>query len=114
MVETSIPQLDPLCFGKLLVTGAASEVLTTGEVMEMYTRHMRNDWGDLSEEDAAENEAVVRACASNDQDPGRIFSVYKTTSTEEKIYIITYPRPEGEYQSVPDYCNTTILLASDY
>ena len=33
---------------------------------------------------------------------------------EETIYVITYPRMDKKLQIKPDYCNTTVMYASDY
>ena len=114
MVETSIPILSKACFGAVLVTRTVSDSLPGSLVARLLDRHYSNDWGDQCDEDLQLNADVVKAVSQGEQDPGRIFSCYEWPGVDEKIYIITYPRPDGEYQSVPDYCNTTVMLAGDY
>ena len=67
------------------------------DVLDAFERYQRCDWGDLCDEDKAENEQALA-----DTDEGRIFAVY--TCGTEKIWIIT------EH----DRSATTILLPEEY
>jgi hypothetical protein len=66
------------------------------EAAEFLTRNQRGDWGDLGEEDKAENEYSVDKRL-------RIFSAYHT-SKGIKVWVITEA----------DMSATTILLPSEY
>ena len=114
MVETPTPTIDKSCFGSVLLTRAISDSLPSPVIARLLDRHYSNDWGDQCEDDLQLNKEVVEAVNQGDQDPGRIFSCYKFPGVDESIYVITYPRPDGEYQSQPDYCYTTVMYASDY
>ena len=82
--------------GKVVITPNAQTNLPPYEVLECLFRHTLGDWGDLDDEDVAENEyALVHGC--------RLFSVYHDSSGK-KFYIIT------EH----DRSVTTILLPEDY
>jgi hypothetical protein len=63
---------------------------------DLFARHVRGDWGDLSKEDKAENELSLK-------EGFRIFSAYKL-STGVKVWVITEA----------DRSATTILLPSEY
>ena len=88
--------------GKLVMTrGVHSKIKEDVEfavcVLDAFERYQRCDWGDLCDEDKAENEQALA-----DTDGGRIFAVY--TCGNEKIWIIT------EH----DRSATTILLPEEY
>ena len=46
--------------GQLVITRAAAGRLTPEEIAAGIVRHARGDWGDISKEDAAENELSLR------------------------------------------------------
>ena len=81
--------------GKLVATKGAIEALTAEQIAEAISRHARGDWGDLCEEDAAENELAL------DMDYLRIFSRY---NFNPPVYVITEA----------DRSVTTVLLVSEY
>jgi hypothetical protein len=84
--------------GKVLATPGAMDALEESgqSVDEFVQRHRCGDWGDLGEEDKAENEYSV-------EERLRIFSAYHTTKGE-KIWVITEA----------DRSSTTVLLPSEY
>lgn len=85
-------------FGQVVATPGALQALERAEQTpaEFLNRHLRGDWGELGEEDKAENAFSVR-------NGFRILSAY-TTSAGDKIWIIT------EH----DRSVTTLLLPSEY
>ena len=112
MQKLETPILPRECFGTVLMTSGLMEASCEySDIAELLDRHMANDWG-VEGEDAEANAHVVQACADGDDDPGRIFSSYKLNDV--KVWIITYPRASADLQSKPDYCNTTVMLHSDY
>ena len=90
--------------GKKIATPAAMAAFekTTNLFAEFLNRHETGDWGDVCEEDAAQNEAAIANEGDIDKQY-RIMSVYKLED-DTVIWIIT------EY----DRSVTTILLPSDY
>jgi hypothetical protein len=89
-------QLFPL--GKLVTTPGAMLALvnTRTDGLEFLSRHMVGDWGELDEEDKAQNTWAVTHGE-------RILSAY-TMSNGEKLWIITEC----------DRSVTTLLLPSEY
>lgn len=84
--------------GQLVITQGAQELLERlgKSPFEYLLRHVQGDWGDMEDEDKAENEfALTREL--------RIFSSYQLTE-EEKLWII----------SEADRSATTTLLSSEY
>ena len=77
-----------------MTRGIASE-RSPMDVANCFIRHCEGDWGDVSEDDAAENEQAL-------VDGTRLFSVYETDLGT--IWIITEA----------DRSSTTILLPEDY
>ena len=84
--------------GRVVATPGAIEALEQASIngFELLSRHHRGDWGDLSEDDKAENEFSVDKYL-------RIFSSYRI-SDDEKVWIITEA----------DRSVTTLLLPSEY
>ena len=84
--------------GQMVATPGALAALDNAHqtTSEILFRHQTGDWGDLSEEDKAENEYSVDKRL-------RIFSAY-ILSTGVKIWVITEA----------DRSVTTILLPSEY
>ena len=82
--------------GRLLMTPGVKESLEDSEVIEAIRRHASGDWGDVSEDDAKENEFSVSRKL-------RIFSVYHS-SNGEKFWVITEA----------DRSATTVLLPEEY
>ena len=86
--------------GKLVMTKAIHDKMNTDVdfaigMLESFERYKRCDWGELCEEDKAENEKALI-------DGERIFALYNIGN--EKIYIIT------EW----DRSVTTILFPEEY
>ena len=92
--SASTPAKFPL--GQLVATPAVLTSLTQNDIQAAIDRHLSGDWGDLDEEDRAENELSL-------QKGLRLFSVYRGANGV-KFYIIT------EH----DRSITTVLLPSDY
>jgi hypothetical protein len=84
--------------GQVVATPGALEALSHAEQdpLDLITRHVTGDWGDLEDEDKAENELSVGRNL-------RIFSAYKLASGG-KLWVITEA----------DRSATTLLLPSEY
>ena len=82
--------------GDLVITANAARELLHIEVLITLARHQAGDWGELCEEDRAENERAL-------EHGNRIFSVYCVRQSV-KFYIITECNREA----------TTVLLPEDY
>jgi hypothetical protein len=84
--------------GQIVATAGALNVMKTYDVdgLELLSRHVTGDWGDLSDEDKQENELSVK-------NGFRILSAYKV-GKGEKLWIITEA----------DRSVTTILLPEEY
>ncbi len=84
--------------GQLVATpGALAALEKTGQTpMDFLSRHVRGDWGDLPEEDKAENELSL-------EKGFRLLSSYRTNAND-KIWIITEA----------DRSHTTLLLLDEY
>src|SRR6185503_6422955 len=84
--------------GQTVITPGAEEALQIAgqTAIEFLRRHMSGDWGELSDDDAKENELSL-------QQGFRLLSRYQTTQGE-RIWIITEA----------DRSATTILLPIEY
>ena len=82
--------------GELVITANAARELLHIEVLVALARHQAGDWGELCEEDRAENERAL-------EHGHRVFSVYCVRQSV-KFYIITEWNREA----------TTVLLPEDY
>src|SRR5258708_7103659 len=99
-VTKTQPRFQP---GKLLATPAAFDVIhNSGQApADFMERHLRGDWGDLSDDDRQANELAL-------SDGSRILSAYKTAKGV-KIWIITEAADEEGHRCAP-----TILLPAEY
>ena len=93
--SASAPVKFPL--GQLVATPAALGSLTHDDIHDAITRHLHGDWGELDEEDRAENELSLKKGL-------RLFSVYRGANGV-KFYIIT-----EHDRSITN----VVLLPSDY
>ena len=82
--------------GQLGITPGAQDLIPTKEVEVALNRHVAGDWGDICEEDRAQNEWALK-------NEARLMSVYDS-HTGERFWIITEA----------DRSSTTILLPSEY
>jgi len=84
--------------GQTYITPGAEEALMiAGQTeIEFLRRHMSNDWGELSDDDARENELSLK-------EGFRLLSAYRTAKGQ-KLWIITEA----------DRSATTILLPDEY
>ena len=82
--------------GQTLVTPAALDQIPDDEIQTAIGRHENGDWGNLTDEDKAENDWSV-------ENGARILSTYKSSAGTE-FWIITEA----------DRSATTVLLPSDY
>lgn len=91
----TIPLFPP---GQMVATPGALALLEQvhKSPLEFLSRHLRGDWGDLCQDDKAENELSLKYGF-------RLMSSYQITETE-KLWVIT----EGD-RSV-----TTLLLPAEY
>ena len=98
--SNSTPKFSP---GQVAATPDALEAIeASGQTFEFFLdRHLRADWGDISEWDWALNDQAV-------VDGSRILSTYSTLKGV-KLWIIT--EAEGDERRRPA---TTILLPEDY
>ena len=97
--HTSRPNIAArFALGETYITTGAQEALDiAGETpIQFLRRHMSADWGEVSEDDAKENELSLT-------DGFRLLSAYRTAKGQ-KIWIITEA----------DRSATTILLPSEY
>lgn len=85
--------------GRVLMTAGVSDLARQGRLdpAPYLSRHLRGDWGDLSDEDRRRNDAALK---SGDE---RLFSAYQV-APGLKLWIIT------EW----DRSVTTLLLPSEY
>ena len=82
--------------GRLLATPGALEAVGGDEIAIALDRHLKGDWGDVSDEDKRRNDASLK-------DGTRLFSAYHT-KYKRKFWIITEA----------DRSATTVLLPSEY
>ncbi len=82
--------------GQIVATTHALEVLDPGDMVNGLRRHAKGDWGEVCEEDRAENELSLK-------EGFRLLSAY-TDCNGNKFWIITEA----------DRSATTILLPEDY
>lgn len=91
----SNPRQAAFPLGRIVITRHALDTLSPDEVQTALARHASGDWGNLGQEDAAENRrALERGC--------RIFSAYG--QGDRTFWIITEA----------DRSATTVLLPNDY
>ncbi len=85
--------------GCTLTTPGAAEALERANMSarDLLLRHQSGDWGELSDDDRAENELSVT-------EGFRILSAYELPGTGEKVWLITEA----------DRSATTLLLPSEY
>jgi hypothetical protein len=85
--------------GQVVATPGALEALERAGVtpLRLLGRHETGDWGDLSDDDIAENELSLK-------EGFRLLSSYKLPQTVDKIWIITEA----------DRSVTTLLLPEEY
>jgi hypothetical protein len=78
--------------------GALAALEKAGQTpLEFLARHVRGDWGELSEEERKENQfSLERGC--------RLLSSYRTDASDTKLWVITEA----------DRSVTTILLPDEY
>lgn len=83
--------------GRILATPAAIEAVDRASIsiIDLLIRHLRGDWGDLSESDRQQNELALIA-------GGRLLSSYPIA--EARLWIITEA----------DRSSTTLLLPDEY
>ncbi len=82
--------------GSLYITPGASQSIPHDEVLKAISRHLKGDWGDLTPDDAAENEFAVGKHL-------RILSAYRSLEGV-KFWVITEA----------DRSATTVLLPDEY
>ncbi len=82
--------------GQVVITANAQSRLDSHVVYEGLSRHAAGDWGDVSPDDAAENDAALT------QGNGGFLSAYGTG--DQRFWIITEA----------DRSATTVLLPEDY
>jgi len=81
--------------GQVVSTPAALELIPSDVILASLARHLRNDWGDCTPEDAQANDDALKT-------GGRLLSVYHHNDT--KFWIITEA----------DRSSTCVLLPEDY
>lgn len=94
----SLPAIPLFPAGQFVATPGALSLLEQANKspLEFVSRHLRGDWGDLCQDDKAENELSLKHGF-------RLMSSYQVTETE-KLWIITEA----------DRSVTTLLLTSEY
>ena len=83
--------------GNLYITRHAKEVVSHDDVQTFIKRHLDGDWGLVGAEDWEANEQALALGL-------RILSIYKTTTEEQLVWVITEA----------DRSATTILLPDEY
>jgi hypothetical protein len=83
--------------GQLVITPGSQERLAPGEIQLALNRHASGDWGELPEEDVAENQRSL-------EHGYRLFSAYRSDDRKTRFYVITEA----------DRSVTTVLLPSEY
>lgn len=83
--------------GRILATPAAVEAVDRASIsiVDLLIRHLRGDWGDLSESDRQQNELALIA-------GGRLLSSYPIAAA--RLWIVTEA----------DRSSTTLLLPDEY
>jgi hypothetical protein len=94
----SLPTIPLFPAGQIVATPGALALLQQANKspLEFLSRHLRGDWGDLCQEDKAENELGLKFGF-------RLMSSYQVTQTE-KLWVITEA----------DRSATTLLLPAEY
>ncbi|HYU44858.1 MAG TPA: hypothetical protein VEK84_01615 [Terriglobales bacterium] len=94
----SLPTIPLFPAGQIVATPGALTLLEQANKspLEFLSRHFRGDWGDLCQDDRAENELSLKYGF-------RLMSSYQVTDTE-KLWIITEA----------DRSVTTLLLPAEY
>jgi len=82
--------------GRLMMTPGVRDGIPPSEVLQALRRHARGDWGDICDEDRAQNAWALK----ND---ARLVSVYHSKAGT-KFYVITEA----------DRSQTTVLLPEEY
>ena len=95
IITIDLRQKQKFPLGQVVITANAAQHLDTGTVRDALRRHATGDWGDLSPEDAYENERSLK-------EGHRLMSAYDRG--ERRFWIIT------EH----DRSVTTILMLEDY
>lgn len=97
-ITTQAISVRRFALGQTFITSGAEEALQIAgqTAIEFLRRHMSNDWGEPSDEDARENEPSLK-------EGFRLLSAYRTAKGQ-KLWIITEA----------DRSATTILLPSEY
>ena len=95
-VKITVRHSPKFSLGRLCITAAAAQVVSSQQVLQAVARHAAGDWGDLDAHDWAANEKALR-------NGGRLLSVYETNGGS-RFYVIT----ESDRQV------TTLLLPEDY
>jgi hypothetical protein len=95
---SSLPTIPLFSEGRLVATPGALDLLeqTNKSPLEFLSRHLRGDWGDLGQEDKAENELSLKYGL-------RLLSSYQVTDNQ-RLWIITEA----------DRSVTTLLLPEEY
>ncbi len=90
--------------GQTVATPGAIEVMERLGIhpLDLTTRHVTGDWGDLDAEDHAVNETALLSGA-------RIFSVYGARGSDDCLWVITEAQDDAGRRSA-----TTILRPDDY
>ena len=98
MTTQSLNQGPLFALGQTVATPGALETMQRLDIspITLLSRHQQGDWGDLDDEDKAENEASLK-------ENFRIFSSYNLTE-KIKLWVITEA----------DRSSTTILLPEEY
>jgi hypothetical protein len=98
------PSFKPFTLGSIVATPGALDALSQSRILECLIRHARGDWGQVCEEDAAENDLAT-------YEGFRILSAYAIDPAQpcagfgdNCVWVITEA----------DRSVTTLLLPSEY
>ena len=100
MVALNLPRFE---VGEVVTTPGALEALESAgqSPAELLDRHVRGDWGDVSDNDREANDLAL-------EDGSRLFSVY-LLGPATKLWIITEARGENVQRA-----STCLLLPEEY
>jgi len=92
----AMPTQRKFTLGNVYVTPAAERAIASADITVALVRHTRGDWGDVGEDDRAQNERALR-------EGGGLMSVFHDR-TRAEFWIVTES----------DRSTTTVLLPDDY
>ena len=90
--------------GQCVTTPGALEALQSAGIspLQLLARHVRGDWGDLSQDDLEANNQAL-------EDGSRLLSAYELPGQDQKVWIITEAVGDDGQRA-----SSCILMADEY